>query len=141
MRVTAEISNKVLTVQLHLPDLEQGFYRGTRFDWSGIIGKLVYSGHNYYGPWFTRVDPTVYDFTFQGADIVAGSCGPLPGRLKSSRPTAKDWVTTTHGRAGRSSKLAWECCASPRRAAATVPTTLPDRRSRDVERGDGARFG
>jgi hypothetical protein len=82
VRVTAEISNKLITAQLHLPDLEEGFYRGTRFDWSGIIGKLVYRGHNYYGPWFTRVDPTVYDFTFQGADIVAGSCGAITGPVE-----------------------------------------------------------
>ena len=73
--VTAEISNNVIQVRLHLPDLEKGFYRGTRFDWSGIIGSLVYCGHSYYGPWFTRVDPTVYDFMFDGADIVAGTCG------------------------------------------------------------------
>ena len=80
--VTAEISNNVIQVRLHLPDLEKGFYRGTRFDWSGIIGSLVYCGHSYYGPWFTRVDPKVYDFTFDGADIVAGTCGAISGPVE-----------------------------------------------------------
>jgi hypothetical protein len=80
--VTAEISNNVIQVRLHLPDFEKGAYRGTRFDGAGIIGSLVYCGHNYYGPWFTRVDPAVYDFTFDGADIVAGSCGAISGPVE-----------------------------------------------------------
>ena len=32
------ISNGVLTAKIYLPDAEKGFYRGTRFDWAGIIG-------------------------------------------------------------------------------------------------------
>jgi hypothetical protein len=80
--VTAEISNNVIKMRLYPPDRERGFYHGTRFDWSGVIGSLVCQGHNYYGPWFTRVDPTVHDFTFDGADIVAGSCGAITGPVE-----------------------------------------------------------
>src|SRR5262249_11443629 len=50
----AEINNGLLKAQLYLPDAQKGFYRGTRFDWSGVIGSLEYQGHRYYGPWFTR---------------------------------------------------------------------------------------
>lgn len=80
--VTAEISNNAITARLYLPDVENGFYPGTRFDWSGVIGSLVYQGHNYYGPWFTKVDPAVYDFIFDGTDIVAGSCGAISGPVE-----------------------------------------------------------
>ena len=54
-----EISNGVLKVGFHLPSSDSGFYRGTRFDWSGVIERLEFKGHNYYGPWFTKTDPNV----------------------------------------------------------------------------------
>ncbi len=44
----AEIANGPIRVRLYLPDATTGFYRGTRFDWSGVIGGLEYAGHNYY---------------------------------------------------------------------------------------------
>ena len=75
----AEIDNGALKVQFYLPDAEKGFYRGTRFDWSGVIGSLEYKGHRYYGPWFTKTDPAVIDFIYQGADIVAGPCSAITG--------------------------------------------------------------
>jgi hypothetical protein len=77
-----EINNGVLKVQLYLPDAQKGFYRGTRFDWSGVIGSLEYKGHRYYGPWFTKTDPTVIDFIYQGADIIAGPCSAITGPVE-----------------------------------------------------------
>src|SRR5712692_6476260 len=50
----AEIANGSIRVRLYLPDADTGFYRGTRFDWSGVVGSLEYAGHNYYPPWFQR---------------------------------------------------------------------------------------
>src|SRR5262245_35862028 len=67
----AEISNGELRVKIYLPDAKNGFYRSTRFDWSGVIGSLIYKGHEFYGPWFQRVDPKVHDFSYDGADVVA----------------------------------------------------------------------
>src|SRR4051812_22993079 len=69
-----EIGNGVLKARLYLPDIKKGYYRGTRFDWSGVIGSLEYKGHNYYGPWFARTDATVNDFVWQDAQVVAGPC-------------------------------------------------------------------
>jgi len=60
----AEITNDSIRVRLYLPDPETGFYRGTRFDWSGVIGSLEYAGHDYYPPWFQRSDPVVHDFIY-----------------------------------------------------------------------------
>jgi hypothetical protein len=71
---SAEISSSDLQVKLYLPDSKQGFYRATRFDWSGLISSLVYRGHEYYGQWFRRVDPKVRDFAYEGSDIVASPC-------------------------------------------------------------------
>jgi hypothetical protein len=57
----AQISNGVLQVKLLLPDAQNGYYRGTRFDWSGAISSLQFQGHEYFGKWFDRYDPTIHD--------------------------------------------------------------------------------
>ena len=75
----ATISNGLIKVNIHLPDSQNGFYRGTRFDWSGVIGSLEYAGHNYYGPWFTKTNPTVHDYIYDGPDIVAGAASSVTG--------------------------------------------------------------
>jgi hypothetical protein len=75
----ATISNGVITAKLYLPDRQNGFYRGTRFDWSGVIASLEYAGHNYYGPWFTKTDPAVHDFIYDGPDIVTGPASSITG--------------------------------------------------------------
>jgi hypothetical protein len=53
----ADISNGVLTAKLSLPDPDKGYYRATRFDWSGQIPDLQYKGHSYFGMW----NPAPYD--------------------------------------------------------------------------------
>lgn len=58
---SAEITNGVIKAKLFLPDAEQGYYRGTRFDWSGVIPSLEYKGHQYFGQWFPRYDPKLHD--------------------------------------------------------------------------------
>jgi hypothetical protein len=78
----ANISNGLVRATVYLPDPVNGYYRGTRFDWSGVIGHLEYNGHNYYGPWFTKRDPTVPDFIFSGRDIVAGPCSAAMGPVE-----------------------------------------------------------
>jgi hypothetical protein len=78
----AELSNSLIKLRLYLPDSKHGFYRGTRFDWSGVVGSLVHKGHHYYGPWYTKSDRSVHDFVFDGADIVAGSCGTITGPVE-----------------------------------------------------------
>jgi hypothetical protein len=81
-----EISNTLVRVKLYLPDAVNGFYRGTRFDWSGVVGDLQYAGHSYYGPWFTQTDPKISDFIYQGADIVAGPCSAITGPVEEFTP-------------------------------------------------------
>ena len=38
------ISNKQLRVKMYLPDPQNGFYKGARFDWSGIINSVEFAG-------------------------------------------------------------------------------------------------
>jgi hypothetical protein len=57
----AEISSSSIRATLYLPDAQSGYYRGTRFDWSGVIASLKWNGHEYFGPWFERHDPKIHD--------------------------------------------------------------------------------
>ncbi len=57
----AEISNGLVRASFYLPDSEHGYYRGGRFDWSGVISRLDYAGHNYFGVWFPTYEPTLHD--------------------------------------------------------------------------------
>ncbi len=50
-----------IRAQLHAPDPVAGYYRGTRFDWSGSIASLTWNGHEYFGQWFEKYDPTLHD--------------------------------------------------------------------------------
>ncbi len=57
----AEISNGRVRATLYLPDPVRGYYRATRFDWSGVIASLEAAGHRYFGVWFPRYDPHHHD--------------------------------------------------------------------------------
>ena len=57
----AEISSGSVRAKLYLPNAETGYYRGTRFDWSGVIASLEWKGHNYFGLWFEKYDPKLHD--------------------------------------------------------------------------------
>jgi hypothetical protein len=57
----AEISNGSIQAKVYLPDPENGYYRATRFDWSGVLASLKCQGHEYFGPWFERHDPKIHD--------------------------------------------------------------------------------
>ena len=57
-----EITNGLIRARLYLPDSKEGFYRGSRFDWAGVIPHLEYQGHTYFGQWYTQEhDPTFHD--------------------------------------------------------------------------------
>ncbi len=75
-----ELSNGVLRATVYLPDAKKGFYRGTRFDWAGVIGSLDYRGHVYFGPFFEKFDPSVADVVIAEpilAGINSAASGPV----------------------------------------------------------------
>ena len=74
-----EIASDHLAAQLYLPDPRNGFYQGTRFDWSGVLAGLQYRGHSYYASWYTKRVSTVYDYVDEGNDIVAGRESAITG--------------------------------------------------------------
>jgi hypothetical protein len=57
----AEISNGLVRARFYLPDAASGYYRATRFDWSGVMSSLEYAGHSYVGQWFPKYAPTIHD--------------------------------------------------------------------------------
>lgn len=59
------ISDGAVRVSMYLPDAARGFYRGPRFDWSGMISRVEYRGHSWFGPWKTAHNP-------EGVDDVVG---------------------------------------------------------------------
>lgn len=54
-----ELSSHGLSISLHHP--EDGFYRGTRFDRSGVFGSLRFNGVEFCGQWFEAYDPFMHD--------------------------------------------------------------------------------
>src|SRR5882724_6074115 len=78
----AAISNGEIKAKLYLPNANDGYYRGTRFDWSGVIYSLQYKGHDYYGPWYQKRRADVHDFVYEGGDIVAGPCSAVTGPVE-----------------------------------------------------------
>ena len=56
------VSNGQISLTYYAPDAANGYYRGTRFDWSGLVSALSYRGRNFHGPWYDRVDPATRDF-------------------------------------------------------------------------------
>ncbi len=57
----AIISNGLIEAKLYLPDADKGFYRGTRFDWSGVVSSLKYKDHEFFGQWYPSHYPKVHD--------------------------------------------------------------------------------
>lgn len=66
-----EISNDQVKMKLYLPDPENGYYRATRFEWSGVIASLEYEGHQYFGEWKSSHDPLIHE------DL----CGPVEAAI------------------------------------------------------------
>ena len=72
------LSNGPLRVLVYLPDANQGFFRGTRFDWAGVIGRLEYANHVFYDRWFSRLDPNVRDWEVV-PEVIAGPNTAITG--------------------------------------------------------------
>jgi hypothetical protein len=56
-----EITNGLIHALIYLPDTVSGYYRGSRFDWSGVISNLECDGHSYFGQWFKKYNPENHD--------------------------------------------------------------------------------
>ena len=81
----AEIASAEIQATAYLPDAKAGYYRGTRFDWSGAVARLAWNKHEYFGEWFERHDPLLHDGItgpveeFQTGDSALGYNEAIPG--------------------------------------------------------------
>ncbi len=80
------ISNGLVEMNVMPPDPVNGYYRGTRFDWSGQVSSLRYKGHNWFGVWNPApYDPKLHDAImgpveeFRSADGGLGFDSAKPG--------------------------------------------------------------
>src|SRR5258708_4343061 len=74
----SEVSNGQIRPKVNLPDAQKGYYRGTRFDWSGVIASLEYKSHTYFEPFYERFDPNVRDVDLKNG-VVAGPISATSG--------------------------------------------------------------
>lgn len=57
----AVFTNRWLRAHYYLPDATNGYYRGTRFDWSGLISRVESGGHSYFAEFRQTHDPLNHD--------------------------------------------------------------------------------
>jgi hypothetical protein len=76
------LSNGRITAKVAIPDLERGFFRGTRFDQAGVVTSLTLNGREFYGPWFSRTAPEVLDYTYTADGLVAGPDSAATGPVE-----------------------------------------------------------
>jgi hypothetical protein len=57
----ATVKNEHLTLTILLPGANSGYYRGSRFDWSGIVSKVEYGRHTLFQEWKTPHNPEGHD--------------------------------------------------------------------------------
>ena len=50
-----------VSIDLYLPDAERGFYRGLRYDHSGMVAQARWRGHTFFGELVKPHDPKVHD--------------------------------------------------------------------------------
>ena len=81
------LTSGLLTATVLRPDAVKGFYRGTRFDWGGIISSVTLAGHEYYGLWFDRTGDDIRDFVYDGDAITAGPNTAALGPAESFDPS------------------------------------------------------
>lgn len=75
------LANGMLHAKVYLPDLQKGYYRGTRFDWSGVIASLDYKGHSYFRPFFQKFNPDLPDIEL-GEEVGAGANSAASGPVE-----------------------------------------------------------
>ncbi len=57
----ARIDNGKISAIVYLPDAKEGYYRTSRFDWSGIVSHVDVAGVRVFGPWTGKHNPLSHD--------------------------------------------------------------------------------
>jgi hypothetical protein len=73
-----DISNGIVSAKVYLPG-DNGFYRGTRFDRSGVVTHATYKGQDYGQYWFSSYSPAVHDFYWQNDQVTVSPASAAAG--------------------------------------------------------------
>ena len=66
-----QLENGEIQASIYLPDSDRGYYRGARFDWSGIIEHVDTADHHFYAPLHAKHNPEGHDFVSGPAEEFA----------------------------------------------------------------------
>jgi hypothetical protein len=73
------ITNGIVSASVYLPG-DGAFYRGTRFDRTGVVAHATYKGTDYGQLWFSSYSPYVHDFAWMNGQVTvstaSGAAGP-----------------------------------------------------------------
>lgn len=58
---SARLENEAVTLQMYLPDPHHGFYRGVRFDHSGMVFSARWANHTFFAQWHNPPEPSAHD--------------------------------------------------------------------------------
>lgn len=83
------LSNRVLKASVYLPDAEKGYYRGTRFDWSGLISRVDCGGHTFFSEFKQEHDPLNHDDTCGTSEEFGIESAPSYAEAKPGEPFIK----------------------------------------------------
>ena len=70
------LKNSQIQVLIFVPDKGNGYYRSTRFDWSGIVAQVFYKSHTFFRPWGYSISRT-YPLTMHHPDSVNDGTGTV----------------------------------------------------------------
>lgn len=73
-----DISNGLVSARVYLPG-EGAFYRGTRFDRTGVVAHATFKGQDYGRPWFNGYSPAVHDFTWHNGEVIVHPASATAG--------------------------------------------------------------
>jgi len=84
-----DISNGIVSAKVYLPG-EGGFYRGTRFDRTGVVTHATFKGHDFGQPWFSSYSPYTRDFMWKNGQVTVSTVSAAVGPAEDFSPSGYD---------------------------------------------------
>src|SRR5258708_3313007 len=83
------LKNDAVKLTIYLPDAEKGYYRGTRFDWSGLIARVESGNHIFFCEFKQEHDPLNHDDICGTAEEFGIETPPSFAQAKPGEPFIK----------------------------------------------------
>ncbi|MBV9549518.1 MAG: hypothetical protein JO256_07580 [Alphaproteobacteria bacterium] len=84
-----DISNGIVSAKVYLPG-ESAFYRGTRFDRTGVVTHATFKGHDFGQPWFSSYSPYTRDFMWKNGQVTVSTVSAAVGPAEDFSPAGYD---------------------------------------------------